>query len=166
MRTLSFVCLWAGICGEKRVYRWFKKVFCTTHTCTVYRYYLIDSNMSNAKMLFNIVCHATDAPSVPSLDATPEKCHEFLNFFNPKNSSLSSGKEPYYLKSALIQPHLKKPRLNSHDFNIFRSIFKLFSLAKVLEKIVANQILEFMKQNLMFESFKSGFNAHHSTKTE
>lgn len=42
---------------------------------------LIESNLSNPKMLINIVSRATDAPSVPSVDATTENCNEFLNIF-------------------------------------------------------------------------------------
>ncbi len=74
---------------------------------------------------------------------------------NILNSYLSSGTVPRYFKDALVHPFLKKPGLNSTDFNHFRHISKLPILAKVLEKIVANQLLAFMNQNSLFESFQS-----------
>ncbi len=70
---------------------------------------------------------------------------------------------PLYFKNALSQHLLKKPRLNSNYFNNFRPIS--FFLAKVLEKIPANQLLAFMNDNSVLESFYSAFRAHHSTET-
>ncbi len=67
---------------------------------------------------------------------------------NVLNSSLSSVTVPYSFKNAVIQPLLKKPGLNSNDFNNFRPISKLPLLfAKVLENIVANILLAFLSDS-------------------
>ena len=81
------------------------------------------------------------------------------------NRSLSSGLFPSGLKSALIQPLLKKPSLDTSVPSNFRPISKLSFLSKILEKIVSVQLISFMQSNSAFEEFQSGFRAGHSTET-
>lgn len=46
-----------------------------------------------------------------------------------------------------------------------RPILKFLFLAKILVKLVPNWLISFINSNGLFESFQSGFNANHSTKT-
>lgn len=49
--------------------------------------------------------------------------------------------------------------------NKFKRISKLLFLAKILEKIVTEQLIAFLNRNELFETFQPGLRANHSTKT-
>ena len=104
-------------------------------------------------------------------DALPSRfLKEASTFLSPDiltifNKSLSSGVFPSTFKSAIVQPLLKKPNLDTSDFNNFRPISKLPFLSKALEKVVYSQILSFLNNNTLFELFQSGFRSNHSTET-
>ena len=79
-------------------------------------------------------------------------------------SSLSFGLVPDCFKTAVVQSLLKKPTLDPDILNNFWPISKLPFLAKVLEKIVAEQIISFMNSNGLFEKFQQRFRAGYSKK--
>uniref|UniRef100_A0A3P9JCY3 Reverse transcriptase domain-containing protein n=1 Tax=Oryzias latipes TaxID=8090 RepID=A0A3P9JCY3_ORYLA len=81
------------------------------------------------------------------------------------NLSLMSGSVPSFLKHAIINPVLKKPNLDHSDQNNFRPISKLPFIAKILEKVVAEQLRSFLEQNNICDIFQSGFKKNHSTET-
>lgn len=81
------------------------------------------------------------------------------------NLSLKSGCVPDCLKMATVQPILKKPGLDSEECANYRPISKLPFISKILEKVVAKQLLEFLEENRIFEKFQSGFRQRHSTET-
>ncbi len=76
------------------------------------------------------------------------------------NQSLSKGVVPSYFKHALVQPTLDSSVLNN-----YRPISKLPFLAKLLEKVVLNQLSTFLNGNNFFYKFPSGFRSQHSTET-
>lgn len=78
------------------------------------------------------------------------------------NSSLSSSCVSEYMKTACVQPLIKKPGIHSSECSNYRPIWKLF-IAKLLEKTVSLQLLEAMRQNNISEKFQSGFRQQHST---
>ncbi|XP_062400145.1 uncharacterized protein LOC134089717 [Sardina pilchardus] len=80
-------------------------------------------------------------------------------------TSLLSGTVPSAFKTAIVRPTLKKPGLDSNNFNNYRPISNLPFLSKVLEKIVATQLQDHLKDNDLFEPFQSGFRPMHSTET-
>ena len=88
-----------------------------------------------------------------------------LHIVSILNRSISTGVFPSSLKSALVQPLLKKPSLDPLVLNNFRPISKLSFLSKILEKVVSNQLISFMNFNSVFEKFQSGFRTLHSTET-
>jgi len=61
------------------------------------------------------------------------------------NRSLSTDVGPNIFKHAVVQPLLKKSGLDPTDLANFRSISKLPFISKILEKIVCNQIMAFLK---------------------
>ncbi len=78
---------------------------------------------------------------------------------NTINLLLLAGYVPQSFKVAAIKPLLKKVLAN------YRPISNLPFLSKILEKIVANQLCDFLHYDGLFEEFQSGFRAHHCTET-
>ncbi len=81
------------------------------------------------------------------------------------NPSLLTGCVPQSFKVAVLKALLKKPTLNPEVLANYRPISKLPFLSKTLEKVVANQLCDFLQSNNLFEVFQSGFRMHHSTET-
>ena len=79
--------------------------------------------------------------------------------------SLSTGYVPQSLKTAVIKPLLKKPNLDSGTLADYRPLSNLPFASKILEKVVADQLCDFLQDNSLLEDFQSGFRAHHSTET-
>ena len=72
---------------------------------------------------------------------------------------------PQSFKVAVIKPLLKKPTLDPGILANYRPISNLPFLSKILERVVAKQLCDFLHNNNLFETFQSGFRAHHSTET-
>ncbi len=72
---------------------------------------------------------------------------------------------PDCLKHAVVYPLLKKQNLDSSVLTNFRPISNLPFISKILEKIVFSQLQSFLADNVMFETFQSGFRKCHSTET-
>ncbi|MDF4386599.1 reverse transcriptase family protein [Vibrio parahaemolyticus] len=81
------------------------------------------------------------------------------------NISLLTGYVPQSFKVAVIKPLLKKPTLDPEVLANYRPISNLPFLSKILEKVVADQLCDFLHDNNLFEEFQSGFRVHHSTET-
>ncbi|KAJ0062165.1 hypothetical protein NL108_017132 [Boleophthalmus pectinirostris] len=84
---------------------------------------------------------------------------------NIVNLSLQTGVFPTPLKTAMVKPLLKKDNLDPSLLSNYRPVSNLPFLSKILEKIVFNQINDFMIANNIFEIHQSGFRVHHSTET-
>uniref|UniRef100_A0A8C9XHM2 Reverse transcriptase domain-containing protein n=1 Tax=Sander lucioperca TaxID=283035 RepID=A0A8C9XHM2_SANLU len=80
------------------------------------------------------------------------------------NMSLLTGHVPQSFKVAVIKPILKKPTLDPEVLANYRPISNLPFLSKILEKVVANQLCDFLHRNSLFEDFQSGFRKYHSTE--
>jgi len=81
------------------------------------------------------------------------------------NESLITGHVPHSFKVAVIKPLLKKPTLDPEVLANYRPISNLPFLSKILKKVVAYQLCQFLNHNSLFEEFQSGFREHHSTET-
>ena len=81
------------------------------------------------------------------------------------NDSLQAGHVPPALKTAIIKPLLKKPTLDPEDLANYRPISNLSFISKALEKVVAAQLQDHLKQNNLYEQFQSGYRPGHSTET-
>ncbi|MDF4395950.1 hypothetical protein P3390_24120, partial [Vibrio parahaemolyticus] len=79
------------------------------------------------------------------------------------NISLLTGYVPQSFKVAVIKPLLKKPTLDPEVLANYRPISNLPFMSKILEKVVADQLCDFLHDNNLFEEFQSGFRVHHST---
>ena len=81
------------------------------------------------------------------------------------NSSLETGIFPDSLKTAVIKPLLKKRSLDSSVISNYRPISNLPFISKVIEKVVYQQLNNFLVSNNLLDKFQSGFRSHHSTET-
>ncbi|XP_031788490.1 uncharacterized protein LOC116417754 [Nasonia vitripennis] len=79
------------------------------------------------------------------------------------NASLSCGVFPGAWKNAHLVPLKKKPIPST--VSEFRPIALLSFLSKVLEKIVHEQISEFLASKNILDPFQTGFRHNHSTQT-
>lgn len=78
------------------------------------------------------------------------------------NRSLAGDTVPAAFKAAYITPLLKKP---DADVKFYRPISNLSVLSKLLERLVAKQLLEFLNTSGLLPSLQSAYRAHHSTET-
>ncbi len=81
------------------------------------------------------------------------------------NPSLLTGYVPQSFKVAVIKRLLKKPALDPEVLVNYRPISNLLFPSQVLEKVVANQLCDFLQSNSLFEIFQSGFRMYHSRET-
>ncbi len=81
------------------------------------------------------------------------------------NSSLFHGIVPLAFKHAVIEAVLKKINLDSTDLKNVRPISKLPFMNKILEKVVHNQLTDFLCGNNILDIFQSGFRTKHSTES-
>ena len=81
------------------------------------------------------------------------------------NCSLDTVFMPVALKTALITPLLKKSNLNSGDFKNLCPVSNLPFISKVIEKVVAVQLVDYINDNDLGESLQSAYKRHHSTES-
>ncbi|KAK3552410.1 hypothetical protein QTP86_011646 [Hemibagrus guttatus] len=81
------------------------------------------------------------------------------------NGSLTSGHVPTAFKKARVIPILKKPALDPSDISNYRPVSLLSFLSKILERVVCNQLSDYLMQNNLLDPNQSGFKAAHSTET-
>ncbi|KAK3522511.1 hypothetical protein QTP86_017045, partial [Hemibagrus guttatus] len=81
------------------------------------------------------------------------------------NGSLTSGHVPTAFKKARVIPILKKAALDPSDISNYRPVSLLSFLSKILERVVCNQLSDYLMQNNLHDPNQSGFKAAHSTET-
>ena len=81
------------------------------------------------------------------------------------NQSLQSGEFPSDFKKSLVIPLIKKQSLDCNVLKNYRPVSNLSFVSKVLEKIVFNQIVSYLKAHFLIDPFQSAYKAAHSTET-
>jgi hypothetical protein len=81
------------------------------------------------------------------------------------NRSLAAGHFPAGYKQAFITPVIKKPGLDAADASSYRPISNLPVLSKLLERIAASQLMDYLSAADLLPPLQSGFRAGHSTET-
>jgi len=84
------------------------------------------------------------------------------------NKSLMSGSVPgvpEVFKSAFITPRLKKSNMDPADVKSYRPISNLSVASKLLERLVAQQLLRHLNRFGLLPRFQSAYRAYHSTET-
>ena len=81
------------------------------------------------------------------------------------NLSLQSANVPDSMKQALVTPLLKKDDLDPEVLKNYRPVSNLSFLSKVLERVVAARLTNYMTTNQLHEPMQSAYRACHSTET-
>ncbi len=81
------------------------------------------------------------------------------------NSSLTKGVVPDSFKSAIVKPILKKSGLDPETLANYRPVSLLPFLSKILEKVVAKQLISHIENHSLAARYQSGFKRLHSTET-
>jgi len=79
--------------------------------------------------------------------------------------SLEHGVVPLKMKAAHIMPTLKKADLDPAEAKSHRPISNLSVLSKLLERLVAKQLVTYLRDNSLLPDRQSAYRAHHSTET-
>ena len=81
------------------------------------------------------------------------------------NLSLQSANMPDSMKQAFVTPLLKKDDLDPEVLKNYRPVSNLSFLSKVLERVVAARLTNYMTINQLHEPMQSAYRACHSTET-
>ena len=114
------------------------------------------------RLLASKSCELDSIPSRILLDCLDLLC---LVIWKIVNLSLETSVMSTELKQAVIRPLLKKPSLDYQEFENFWRISNLTFLSKVIEKVVALQLVDYIDNNSLCEFFQSAYRANHSTET-
>ncbi len=80
------------------------------------------------------------------------------------NLSLKLGNMPLNLKEAIIKPLLKKLGLELLNKN-YRPVSNLPFISKLIERAAAEQLIEHLKLNDLYDKLQSAYRKYHSTET-
>ena len=114
-----------------------------------------------ASVLKKIKASGLDKISGKLLKAAGSSIIESLTYLF--NLVLNTGTFPDDMKFAKITPIYKSGEKT--DCGNYRPISVISTVAKILEKIIYNQIFDFLKQNSILANQQSGFRPLHSTET-
>src|SRR3984885_8230076 len=81
------------------------------------------------------------------------------------NASLRDGTLPESQKRPIITPILKQSGLDPSVLSNYRPISNVSFLSKIIEKIVATQLIKYLDSNNLLPPRQSGFRKGHSTET-
>ncbi|KAK3508702.1 hypothetical protein QTP70_004248 [Hemibagrus guttatus] len=111
-------------------------------------------------------CNPTTCPLDPIPSAILQTISpDLLPFITTVINGLTSGHVPTVFKKARVIPILKKPALDPSDISNYRPVSLLSFLSKILERVVCNQLSDYLMQNNLHDPNQSGFKAAHSTET-
>jgi len=81
------------------------------------------------------------------------------------NRSLSSGSVPEAFKAAYITLLLQKSDIDPADVSSYRPVSNLSVVSKLLEWLVARQLLDYLSRSGLLPRLQSAYRAGHSTET-
>ena len=84
---------------------------------------------------------------------------------NIVNKSLARGTFPSSMKTAKVIPLIKKANLERNNLKNYRPVSNLSFLSKLIERAVASEINQYIKDHDLGEPLQSAYRAQHSTET-
>ena len=81
------------------------------------------------------------------------------------NCSLMEGCVPDAFKSAVVTPLIKKPNLPSNHLKNYRPVSGHSFISKLVERVVAKQLLEHIHIHNLDNLYQSAYKAGHSIET-
>ena len=84
---------------------------------------------------------------------------------NIVNLSLSCSKVPKSMKCAIVRPLLKKMSLDLNLYKNYRPVSNLSFLSKIIEKLVAKRLNDYLTINNLHSPMQSAYRAFHSVET-
>ena len=81
------------------------------------------------------------------------------------NLSFNSASMPCSMKNAVLSPLLNNPSLDFEIFSNFRPLSNLKFLSKVIEKVAAMRLTDYLCDNDLKESLQYAYKKHHSCET-
>ena len=81
------------------------------------------------------------------------------------NRSLSLGVVPDAFKTGHITPILKKSSLDQTSLSNYRPVSNLPYVSKILERAAHSQLMRFIEENSLSNTFQSAYRKYHSTET-
>jgi len=81
------------------------------------------------------------------------------------NASLREGRLPAAQKHAIITPVLKKSSLDHGDLKNYRPVSNLTFVSQIVERIVAEKLVSYLKENDLLLRLQSAYRRHHSMET-
>lgn len=128
-------------------------------------HFTLTSELELAKILSKMSSSTCELDPIPSIILKNHLDILLPTLVNIVNKSLESGIFPSELKSALVRPLLKKPNLDTEEFKNYRPVSNLAFLGKVIEKVVALRLVDYLDTNQLDEPFQSAYRRHHGTET-
>jgi len=129
---------------------------------SVFRTLRVDEVIAVIRKLPNKQCNTDPIPTSLLKDNVDLLAPFLTELFN---RSLSSGVFPTQFKAAFITPLLKKPDLDPSDGKSYRPISNLTVLSKTLERLVAQQLIDYVSERKLLPELQSAYRANHSTET-
>ena len=80
-------------------------------------------------------------------------------------SSLRSSQVPKSMRSAIVTPLLKKSTLDPDILKNYRPVSNLSYISKLLERVVAGRLTDYMTENNLHKHLQSAYKPGHSTET-
>ena len=81
------------------------------------------------------------------------------------NHSLALGHFPDMYMAAYITPLSKKPSVDATDVKSYRPISNLLVLSKLLERLVATLLIDYLKSVKLVPLYQSAYRSNHSIET-
>ena len=81
------------------------------------------------------------------------------------NASIVEGHLPLSQRHAIVTPLLKKPSLDPDELKNYRPVSNLTFVSKVVERLVSDQLVEYLETHDLMPRLQSAYRRRHSTET-